>query len=48
VIILSKQSVRERAMQRQFRWMQKGFAMGKTVIKKREDLYDRKVNGLKQ
>ncbi len=39
--LLSKQSARERAMQRQFKWMEKGFAMGKILVRKREDIYDR-------
>jgi len=40
--LLSKQGARERAMERQFRWMEKGFAMGKILAKKREDIYDRR------
>ena len=39
--LFSKQRARERAMQRQFRWMETGFAMGKILAKKREDVYDR-------
>ncbi len=39
--LMTKQSAREMAMQRQFRWMEQGFEMGKLLIKKREDIYDR-------
>ena len=39
--LLSKQSMRHRAMERQFRWMDSGFAMGEVLVKKREEVYDR-------
>ncbi len=39
--LLSRQSARKRAMNRQFKWMEKGFNLGKISVKKREDIYDR-------
>ncbi len=39
--LLSKQSAGQRAMERQFRWMDRGFEMGKIMVYKREDIYDR-------
>jgi hypothetical protein len=39
--LFSRQSARQRAMERQFRWMDKGFEMGKILAKKREEIYDR-------
>ena len=40
--LMAKKSARNRAMKRQFNWMNKGFKMGKIMIKKREDIYDRR------
>lgn len=40
--LYSKQSARQRAMDRQFKWMDEGFEMGKIQAEKREDLYDRR------
>ena len=40
--LLSKESARHRAMTRQFRWMESGFALGKILAKRREDIYDRR------
>ena len=39
--LYAKQSARQRAMERQFRWMDQGFEMGKILAEKREDIYDR-------
>jgi hypothetical protein len=41
--LLEKESARERAMARQLRWMDKGFKLGKLLVKNREELYDRKL-----
>ena len=40
--LLSKNSKRQRAMMRQFRWMDQEFDLGKILVKKREDIYGRK------
>lgn len=37
----TKESRRQKAMERQLKWMDEGFAMGKNLAKKREDIYDR-------
>lgn len=39
--LLEKKSKMERARVRQFKWMDKGFKMGKIMVKSREELYDR-------
>ena len=41
--LLEKDSARQRAMERQLRWMGKGFKLGKLLVKNREELYDRKI-----
>ncbi len=38
--LMSKSSKRQRAMERQFKWMDKGFKMGKILVKTREEIYD--------
>ncbi|MDD5162667.1 MAG: hypothetical protein PHD95_00490 [Candidatus ainarchaeum sp.] len=40
--LLEKESIRQRAMERQLRWMRKGFNLGGLAVKRREDFYDRK------
>ncbi|MCD6247028.1 MAG: hypothetical protein J7J87_01155 [Candidatus Diapherotrites archaeon] len=40
---LAMNSRRKRAMERQFKWMDKGFEMGKVLVRKREDIYDRET-----
>lgn len=39
---ISEKSLRNRAMERQFRLMDKGFDFGGLKIRKREEIYDRK------
>jgi hypothetical protein len=39
---LAAKSRKKRAMERQFKWMDKGFEMGRILVKKREDIYDRR------
>jgi hypothetical protein len=39
--LFSRNSSRERAMNRQFKWMEQGFNLGKITAKSREDIYDR-------
>lgn len=39
--LFSKTSSRERAVQRQIKWMDEGFELGKVLVKSRDELYDR-------
>jgi len=38
---MHKKLRKQKALERQLKWMEKGFAMGKILIRKREDIYDR-------
>jgi len=39
---LSRESSRQKAMARQFKWLDSGFEMGKITAAKREEIYDRR------
>ncbi len=40
--LLSSKTGKNKAMTRQFKWMDQGFELGKIKVKKREEIYDRK------
>lgn len=39
--LFSKTSRREKAIQRQIKWIDEGFELGKVLVKSRDELYDR-------